>query len=67
MLRKWLTQPLRSVEKIKDRSTAVNDLIEHSGLIDEFYARVTKLPDFERSIGRILNTLQKQRLVGGDI
>jgi len=50
LLRNWISQPLATVEPIRQRQNAVEIFIENSGALDSFRAQLAHL---ERTIGRL--------------
>jgi len=62
LLKKWLENPLRNKEEINDRLDAVEDLNKHCNIADYFQGKIAKLPDFERALGRIYNSTNRQKL-----
>ena len=53
LLRNWLSQPLSSVEPIRQRQAAVQTFIENSGALESFRAQLANVRDLERTIGRL--------------
>ena len=53
LLRNWLSQPLSSVEPIRQRQVAVQMFIENSGALESFRAQLANVRDLERTIGRL--------------
>jgi DNA mismatch repair protein MutS len=53
LLRNWLSQPLSSVEPIRQRQAAVQAFIENSGALESFRAQLANVRDLERTIGRL--------------
>jgi DNA mismatch repair protein MutS len=53
LLRNWLSQPLSSVEPIRQRQTAVQTFMENSGALESFRAQLANVRDLERTIGRL--------------
>jgi DNA mismatch repair protein MutS len=53
LLRNWLSQPLSSVEPIRQRQTAVQMFIENSSALESFRAQLANVRDLERTIGRL--------------
>ena len=62
LFKKWLETPLRNVNEINDRLDAIEDLNKNASIADYFHSRISKLPDFERCLGRIYNSTHKQKL-----
>jgi len=52
-LRDWLSQPLASVEPIRQRQDAVQSWLDNSPLLDQFRAQLTEVRDLERMLGRL--------------
>lgn len=52
-LRDWLTQPLCSVEAIRERQEGVQRWLEYPSLLEEFRARLAEVRDLERTISRL--------------
>src|SRR5580692_1642430 len=53
LLRNWLSQPLSSVEPIRQRQAAVQTFIENSGAQESFRTQLANVRDLERTIGRL--------------
>ncbi|HUE36962.1 MAG TPA: DNA mismatch repair protein MutS [Candidatus Acidoferrum sp.] len=53
LLRNWLSQPLSSVEPIRQRQAAVQTFIENSIALENFRAQLANVRDLERTIGRL--------------
>src|SRR5580698_3154025 len=53
VLRNWLSQPLSSVEPIRQRQAAVQTFIENSGALESFRTQLANVRDLERTIGRL--------------
>jgi DNA mismatch repair protein MutS len=53
LLRNWISQPLATVEPIRQRQNAVEIFIENSGALDSFRAQLAHVRDLERTIGRL--------------
>jgi DNA mismatch repair protein MutS len=53
MLRQWINYPLVSVEKIKERHNAVEELVSEQGLRNEIVQLMEGIYDLERLNGRI--------------
>ena len=62
LLKKWLENPLRDIVEINDRLDAIEDLHVHCSIADYFQGKIAKLPDFERALGRIYNSTNRQKL-----
>ena len=52
-LRDWLTQPLASVEAIRQRQEAVSSWLGHPGGLEAFRARLHEVRDLERTLARL--------------
>ncbi len=52
-LRDWLSQPLASVEAIRQRQSAVQVFIDSSPSLEDLRARLAQVRDVERTIGRL--------------
>ena len=53
LLRNWLSQPLATVEPIRQRQAAVQTFIEDSMALDGFRTQLANVRDLERTIGRL--------------
>jgi DNA mismatch repair protein MutS len=53
LLRNWLSQPLATVEPIRQRQAAVQTFIENSLALEGFRTQLIKIRDLERTIGRL--------------
>ncbi len=53
MLRKWITQPLKNIEKINKRLGGVRTFIENYDLLQELTETFKNISDLERLLGRI--------------
>ena len=53
LLRNWLSQPLSSVEPIRQRQAAVQTFIENSIGMESFRTQLASVRDLERTIGRL--------------
>src|SRR5271156_2036481 len=53
LLRQWLSQPLATVEPIRQRQDAVQTFIENSFGLDAFRQQLTNVRDLERTLGRL--------------
>jgi len=53
LLRNWLSQPLATVEPIRQRQSAVRSFIENGFALDAFRQQLATVRDMERTIGRI--------------
>jgi DNA mismatch repair protein MutS len=53
LLRNWLSQPLSSVEPIRQRQAAVRAFIENSSALESFRTQLANVRDLERTIGRL--------------
>lgn len=62
LLKKWIESPLRNQNEINDRLDAIEDLNKNCTIADYFHSQISKLPDFERALGRIYNSTNKQKL-----
>ncbi|HBH18438.1 MAG TPA: DNA mismatch repair protein MutS [Cyanobacteria bacterium UBA9579] len=61
LLRKWIQQPLKDVNKIKSRQNAVEELLENSKLRLEISSLLDKTYDIERLATRISNNTANAR------
>ncbi len=52
-LRDWLTQPLASVDAIRQRQDAVSLWLDHPGGLEAFRARLREVRDLERTLARL--------------
>lgn len=62
LLKRWFANPLRKIDEINDRLDAIEDLSNVSTLTDFFNSKIDKMPDFERALGRIYNSTNRQKL-----
>jgi DNA mismatch repair protein MutS len=53
LLRNWLSQPLATVEPIRQRQATVQTFIEDSIALDGFRTQLANVRDLERTIGRL--------------
>jgi DNA mismatch repair protein MutS len=53
LLRNWLSQPLATVEPIRQRQAAVQTFIENSIALEGFRTQLANVRDLERTIGRL--------------
>jgi len=53
LLRNWLSQPLATVEPIRQRQETVATFIENTPNLDTFRAQLTNVRDLERTLGRL--------------
>jgi DNA mismatch repair protein MutS len=53
LLRHWLSQPLATVEPIRQRQDAVQTFIEKSGGLENFRSQLANIRDLERTLGRL--------------
>src|SRR5581483_10362428 len=51
--RDWLTQPLRTVEGIRQRPAVVTAFFEQGTILEKFRAQLGGVRDLERTIGRL--------------
>ena len=52
-LRRWLTRPLKSAERIFDRHDAVDELTRTRAVLEQMTARLQKIADLERVVSRV--------------
>ncbi|KAJ3053991.1 DNA mismatch repair protein msh6 [Rhizophlyctis rosea] len=65
LFKRWLCHPLRSIQAIRERLDAVDDLQAISGHQENLRATLRKIPDLERTISRIhSNTCKVKEFVG---
>lgn len=62
LLKKWVESPLRNIHEINERLNAIEDLNKNCNIADYFHSKIAKLPDFERALGRIYSSTNKQKL-----
>lgn len=72
LLRKWICQPLKDVEKINHRLDVVDRLVENSDATLSTAQYLRKLPDLDRLLGRVKASIQSSEalllpLVGAKI
>jgi DNA mismatch repair protein MutS len=53
LLRNWLSQPLSTVEPIRQRQAAVQTFIENTTTLENLRAQLANVRDLERTIGRL--------------
>ncbi|KAL2916362.1 DNA mismatch repair protein msh6 [Polyrhizophydium stewartii] len=53
MFKQWVCHPLRSVDALRARLDAVDDLTAVVGMLDNLRSKFRKLPDLERIVARI--------------
>ncbi|KAI9128946.1 hypothetical protein K1719_000429 [Acacia pycnantha] len=58
VLRSWICHPLKDVDGINNRLDVVDGLVSHPEIVSHITQHLQKLPDLERLLGRIKNTLQ---------
>lgn len=57
LLRTWICHPLKDVEGINNRLNVVEEMLAHPGIMLLVAQYLHKLPDLERSLGRIRASL----------